>query len=69
VRRGRLGTATLLPLRTVKLAQEVLEPVGHALAHHVIVDPLQNISESTLIFSAQTSSSFTYMGVRLHCCL
>jgi hypothetical protein len=70
VRRGRFGTATLLlPLGPVELTQEVLEPVGHALPYHVIVDPLQNIAESALVFTAETSSSFAYMGVRLHCCL
>jgi hypothetical protein len=70
MRRGRFGAATLLrALGPVELTQEILEPVGHALAYHVVVDPLENIAESALVFAAETSSSFPYMGVRLHCCL
>jgi hypothetical protein len=66
--RGRhLRPARLL---VSELAEELLEPLGNALPYHVIVDPLQDIPKSALVFAAETSSSFTYnMGIRLHRCL
>jgi len=51
----------------IELVQQVLESIGNALPYHVIVDPLKNVAEPTLILAAEASSNFTYMGVRLHC--
>jgi len=51
----------------IKLVQQVLESIGNALPYHVIVDPLKNVAEPTLILAAEASSDLTYMGVRLHC--
>jgi hypothetical protein len=52
-----------------ELIEEVPEPIGNALPYHIIVDPLQDIPKSALVFAAQTSSSFPNMGIRLHRCL
>src|SRR5262249_48967301 len=61
----RLGR--LVFLVSVEFVQQVLEPIRNPLPYHVIVTPLKNVAESTLILAAEASSSLTYMGVRLHC--
>jgi hypothetical protein len=60
-----LGVGTLSAV--VELGQEILEPVGNALPHHVIVGSLENIPEPPLVFTAEASSYFSYWGVRMHC--
>jgi hypothetical protein len=63
MRFGRFVFALVL----IELVQQVLEPIGNALPYHVIVHPLKDVTESTLILAAEASSNFMYMGVRLHC--
>jgi len=66
---GRVARIGTLPV-SVQFAQEVLEPIGNALAYHVIVDALKNVAQPALILAAETSSSsLTYESIRLHCCL
>src|SRR5713101_3172021 len=67
MRRGPLGLAALLHLRSVELVQKVLEPIGNALAYHVVVSPVQNIAKPALVFAAQPSCGLSCWGVRLHC--
>jgi hypothetical protein len=62
----RLGWL-VVALLIIELVQQVLESIGNALTYHVIVHPLKNVAESTLILAAEASSDLAYMGVRLHC--
>ena len=51
----------------VKLVQQIAEAVGDPLTDHVVVDPLQDVPEPSLVFAAQPSSGLSYRGVGLHC--
>jgi hypothetical protein len=63
MRLGRLVFALVI----IEFVQQVFESIGYALPYHVVVNPLKNVAEATLILAAEASSNFTYMGVRLHC--
>src|SRR5262245_55263008 len=51
----------------VELIQQIAEPVGHSLTDDVVVYPLEDVPEPSLVFAAQPSSGLSYRGVGLHC--
>src|SRR5262245_533843 len=66
--RGPVGSiARSLFAGLVELIQQISEPVGHSLTDHVVVHPLQDVPEPSLVFAAQPSSGLSYRGVGLHC--
>jgi hypothetical protein len=66
----RLARGSLSAVCAVlQLIQQIAKPVGHPLAKHIIVNPLEDISEPPLIFAAQPSSGLSYLGMSLHNCL
>jgi hypothetical protein len=61
---GPAGLALLLgPL---ELAQQILEPVGNALAQHLVVDALKDIANSALILTAEASTRLSDLRVGMH---
>jgi hypothetical protein len=61
------GVAGSFVSALIELAQKVLEAIGNALVYHIIIDPLEDVPEPTLIFAAQAPSSLSCMGVCMHC--
>jgi hypothetical protein len=60
------GGAKSFLLAAVELAQKVSEAIRNALADDVVVDPLQDVAEPTLVFTAQASSGLSYLGIGMH---
>jgi hypothetical protein len=64
---GRLaGVAHSLLLAPVELVQKISEAIRNALADDVVIDPLQDVAEPTLVFAAQASSGLSYLGIGMH---
>src|SRR5262245_46968859 len=61
------GFARRLLPGLVEFIQQISETVGDPLTDHVVVYPLQDVPEPSLIFAAQPSSGLSYRGVGLHC--
>src|SRR5262245_28651184 len=61
------GFARRLLPGLVELIQQIAEPVGHSLTDDVVVYPLEDVPEPSLVFAAQPSSGLSYRGVGLHC--
>src|SRR5262245_8420353 len=61
------GFARRLLAGLVELIQQISETVGDPLTDHVVVYPLQDVPEPSLVFAAQPSSGLSYRGVGLHC--
>src|SRR5262245_63861654 len=66
--RGPVGSiARSLFAGLVELIQQIAEPVGDPLTDHIVVHPLQDVPQPSLVFAAQPSSGLSYRGVGLHC--
>src|SRR5262245_45721898 len=61
------GFARRLLPGLVEFIQQISEPVGNPLTDHIVVNPLQDVPEPSLVFAAQPSSGLSYLGVGLHC--
>jgi hypothetical protein len=62
--RLRLGRSRVVGL--LEALQQVLEPVGDALAQHVVVDALKDVADPSLILSAEASPSLPNLRVGMH---
>ena len=62
-----IGSPLLAPSHgPVELIQQVLEAIGNALPHHVVINPLQDVPESALVFATEASSRPSNCGIHVH---
>jgi len=62
LRRARRGVATWL----LNALQQVLEAVGNALAQHLVVDALKDVTDPSLILATQAPSGPSNLRVGMH---
>jgi hypothetical protein len=51
---------------SVELVQQVLEPIGDALAQHLVIDALKDVAEPSLVLAAEAPPSLSNFRVGLH---